>query len=432
MSVESSARLSRRSVLGAGAALTAAGLVGGCSPGSSSTGSPNSLSLLLLGPSQETIKLFESELLPKFTAESGVTVSLQQSDWASGFQKVTTAAASGTLADVTMLGGIWTAPIASKNALLPLDDQLADWADRDHFYPALLDDCRWEGKTYGLPLYAESRTALYRTDLLEQVGVPTSALPATWADYKALAKELSKAAGGPVETPVDWFQDKAIGLQQSFAQLIFQAGGTYYAEGGRAQFAADAGVRALEHLVSFYAEGLSDADLVYQGTGAKPIVAGRTAMTYSGYVEVANAVQNKPDVAPLLYAGVPLTAESGGKPATTAWVAKLGVSAKTKNPEAAVRLAKFLVAKDVAVEIGARYGGLPARQDLADAAYLKDLNPGYVGAAEYVIPQPPHPNMLTIAKEINTAVQQAVRQDGSPATILATLDQRIDQLNGVG
>jgi multiple sugar transport system substrate-binding protein len=383
----------------------------------------------MLGPSPDTVTLLKDQLLKKFTEETGVKVNIQQSEWASGFQKVTTAAASGTLADVTMLGGIWTAPIASKKALLPLDDHLSDWADEEKFYPALLEDCRWQDATYGLPLYTESRTALYRSDLIEQVGADTGSLPATWDDYKQLAGKLLKSNGGPVDVAADWFLDETIGLQQSFAQLLFQAGGTYWAPDGKAQFSAEPGVRALEYLVSFFADGLSDANLIYQGTGPKPLVAGEVAMNYSGYVEVANALANDPEVAPKLFAGTPLTADVGGKPATTAWVNKLGVSAKSKKPDAAVELIKFLVSADIAPQIASQYGGLPARQDLADVDYVKDLNPGYVGASEYVVPQPSHPNMLTIAPEINTAIQQAVRLDGKPADILKTLDERLDEIN---
>lgn len=429
MSINTPNQISRRAFMGTGAALSAASVLAACTPGSSSSKSTDSISFLALGPSPETITLLKNKLLPKFADSTGIKVSIQQADWASGFQKVTTAAASGTLADVTMLGGIWTAPIASKGALLGLDDHLKDWADREQFYPKLLEDCVWKGTTYGLPLYTESRTALYRTDLLDQVGVDTGSLPATWVEYKSLAKRLLKSNGGPVDVAVDWFQDKAIGLQQSFAQLMFQAGGTYWTADGKAQFASEQGVKALEYLVSFYADGLSDANLVYQGTGPKPIVAGKVAMTYSGYVDVANAKANDPSVAKKLYAGIPLTAEAGGKPATTAWVNKLGVSAKSKNPDAAIKLVKYLVGKDVAPQLASLYGGLPARKDLAHADYIKDLNPGFVGASQYVVPQPPNPNMLTIAPEINTAIQQAVRQEGKPAEILKNLDKRLDEIN---
>lgn len=435
MQTRAPSAVSRRTLLKAGLTTAVVGPVAACSPGSTVSGSGSgsgakTISVLVLGPSAETLTLLRDTLIPSFTKQSSIEVTIQQSDWGSGFQKVTTAAASGTLADVTMLGGIWVAPIASKNALLPLDDMLADWSDKANFYPALLDDCTYQGKTYGLPLYSDTRTALYRSDFLNKVGASTDDLPTTWAEYRALAVELSKATGGPTTAATDWFQDKAIGLQQSFAQLLFQAGGTYYGEDGRAQFSSDAGVTALDYLMGFYRDKLSDANLVYQGTGPKPIVSGQAGTIYSGFLEVANARQNAPQVASKLTAGKPLTATKGGKPATCAWVNKLGVSARSKNPDAAVEFVKFLVGKEAAPQLGALYGGLPARTDLTGADYLKDLSKAYIDAANYVVPQPPNPNMLTIAPEINTAIQKAVRLQGTAQEILADLDKRIDQING--
>lgn len=425
------ARWPRRTVLTTGLAGAAATVLPGCSPGSASRGTTGGqeLSVLLLGPSDQTVRFFTEKVIPRFADDTGITVSLQQSDWGSGFQKVLTAAASGTLTDLLMLGGIWTAPLAAKQALLPLDELLGDYGDLDAFYPAMLEDCRYDGKTYGLPLYSDTRTALYRKSHLEQAGLDPDRLPKSWDDYAEAARRLG--SDGPADFPVDWSQDKSVGLQQTFAQLFLQAGGSYYDDAGRATFASDAGVRALEFMISFYADKLASPDLVNTGSGASPFTRGRSSMIFSGLSAIKNAQDNQAEAVDDIVVGTPLSADPSGRPVTSAWINKIGISAKTKNRDGAWQLLQFLVSADIAVTFDEQYGGLPARTDLAEAGYLKDLSPNLVRAAESIVPQPPHPNMLTIAPQITTHLQQAIRLSGTPKEILTALDAKLNEINGV-
>lgn len=82
-------------------------------------------------------------------------------------------------------------------------------------------------------------------------------------------------------------------------------------------------------------------------------------------------------------------------------------------------------------QLDALFGGLPARSDLTDAEYLTDTPPGFIEAAEHIVPQPAHPNMLQIAPEINTAMQDAIRNPDDVERVLADLDATIDEINGV-
>lgn len=390
------------------------------------------LSVMMLGPSAETLAYLEQTALPAFTQATGIAVELQQSDWGNGFQRVQTAAASGTLPDVLMLGGVWTAPLAANGALLPIDDYLPSWTDRDNFYPAMIDDGAYGGVNYALPLYTDTRSQLYRADYLEAAGISQDALPRTWDEYRAFAETIAAGGGPAAKTPVYWNVDRSIGLQQVFAQLMLQAGGTYYGPDGKAVFSSEAGQSALEYIVSFFRDGLSDINQVFAGAGANPLVAGDVASSFgSGFGSITNAMQNAPDVVPLIVSGPPLAKTAGSRPVTSAWINKIAIAAKTPNPDGAWALIQHLVSRGVAEELSLLYGGLPARKDLADAAYLKGISPGFTAASEFIVPQPPHPNMLIIAREINTAVERAVRLQAEPSVVLSDLDMTINQINGV-
>ncbi|HEX6446400.1 MAG TPA: extracellular solute-binding protein [Streptosporangiales bacterium] len=428
--MSSSRPLTRRSVLaGLGGTALAAGLAA-CGRGGSG-GTTGSLQFLLLGPTPALLTLFKDKLIPAFRKQEGIEVQLQTSDWGSGFQKVLTAAASHALPDVLTVGGIWTAPLVSKGALGRLDEHLKSWSARTSYYPGYLKDCQYKGHTYALPVYADVRTVAYRADLFERAGLDPDKPPTTWDEYRAYAEKLVRKKGGRIVTEgADWFIDTSIGLQQSFAQLMLQAGGTYYKPDGKANFASAEGLRALEYLVSFFADGLSSVDVVNKPTSPAPLVAGSAAMAFTNMSVLANAKANDAEVLPKIKAGPPLATRAGAKPVTSAWVNKFAMSATTKNPEGAWKWLAFVSEKANLGTLDAEYGFIPPRKDLAHAAFLHDVDTDFITASEHVVPQPPNPQMLEIAQVINTQLQRAVRRQAKPADVLETIDTKVDALTG--
>ncbi|MGW5366240.1 extracellular solute-binding protein [Actinopolymorpha pittospori] len=384
---------------------------------------------MLLGPTPALLKLFNETLIPGFAKQEGVKVVLQTSDWGSGFQKVVTAAASKTLPDVLTVGGIWTAPLVTKGALRALDEYMHAWQARTEYYPSMLQDSSYEGKTYGVPVYADVRTVAYRADLFESAGLDADKPPATWDEYKAYAARLVRKKGSEIVTQgADWGLDTSIGLQQSFAQLMLQSGGHYYTSAGKANFSSPQGQRALEYLVSFYEEGLSSVDIVAKPTAPLPLVAGSSAMSFANMGVLDNARTNDAKVLPHIRAGKPLAQTSSAKPVTSAWINKFAISSTSKNPDAAWKWLAYISTKPNLEKLDTQYGLLPPRKDLATASYLQDVPRDFVDASQYVVPQPGNPAMLQIAQVINTQLQRAIRLQAKPAAVLEEMDKEIDGL----
>jgi multiple sugar transport system substrate-binding protein len=426
--IERASRFDRRTVLKGGLAGAAALATGIYAP--YVLAQNKSLSIMVLGPTQQSLEWLRGALA-QFKTDSGYDVELRQTDWGSAFQTLLTSPASGTMADVTMMGQVMTPALASKGAYLAIDDRLADWPDVKAYYPAMLKDGTYDGKSYALPASADVRTAVYRSDILEKVGVGADALPKNWDEFKAVAKKLSKKEGGPLDTPFFSGQDKSVGLMQIYSQMLYQARGTFFDDAGKSVLSNEAGVKALDYLVSFFTEGLANPNVVYQGTGPRPLVQGLSAMTYNSAAESQNAADNAPDIQKFIVAGPPLSAEAGGEPATIAWVNKFAIGSNTKDPDGAWELLKFIMSKENSAKIAELWGGLPARTDQKDAPYLANVSPGFVEATQYAGALPTSPNLLQIQKEVNIALQGAIRQSGGSAQILAALDKKIDTINGV-
>jgi multiple sugar transport system substrate-binding protein len=415
----------RRAILKSGAALAAGLTMGLHAP--YVRAQSKTLSMTVFGPNQKAIEWLNG-VLAEFKAQQGYDVELRQSDWGTAFQKVLTAAASHTMSDITMMGQVMTPVLASQGAFLPIDDRLAGWSETGKFYPAMLADGTYEGKSYALPIYADVRTSVYRSDILEQVGVCTDALPQTWDDFKALAQKLAKKNGGPLDAPFFANQDTAVGLMQAFSQMLYQAGGSFFDPSGKSSFGNEAGIRALDYLVSFFSEGLANPNLIYRGTGLRPLPQGTAAMALSGVFEDQNAVQNAPEVAKSIVAGLPLKADANGTPQTIAWIAKLGIASNTKDPDGSWALLSHLTSKANSEKFAEYWGALPSRNDLTDAPFLDAISPGFVSATQYAGALPTSPYLVQVQQEINTALQGAIRQSGGSAHILADLDAKIDKI----
>ncbi|WP_172120820.1 extracellular solute-binding protein [Actinomyces faecalis] len=419
--------VSRRHLLaGAGLSALSVPLLSACgSRSGSGSGDAAPLSFMVLGGNQELNAYLEDTVLPAFKEETGLDVEIQSSDWGSAFQKVTTAAASGQIADVLLLGAIWTAPLAAKGVLLPLDGYMSTLETKDAIYPDMLADGVWDATQYSIPIGADVRTTVYRSDVLEKVGADPTRLPTTWAELREVAAKVRDA--GVCESAIWFGLDKSIGLQQAFAVLMLSNGATYWKEDGTANFDSPEAKEALQFLVDCFDTGLSDYHLVMGANAQRPVVAGQSAICFGGSMaDITDARNNAPDVVDKLVIGTPLTGPSASRPAGGAWINKLAVAKASKNPEGAFRFIRFLTEAPHMSQWDHLTGTLPVREDLGQEEWLGKEGKEFMELAKHVRSQEPHPGMMSFGQEINELLQSAVR--GS-ATVDETAKAINDKLN---
>jgi ABC-type glycerol-3-phosphate transport system substrate-binding protein len=107
--------------------------------------------------------------------------------------------AAGNPPDATVL---WTSPaaLAARGALQPLDDlmQASQYARVENWPSAVLASCRFQGKTYGLPVTAGSCGLSYNREMFEERGIPAGQddVPTTWDELRQLSKEFTYWTGG--------------------------------------------------------------------------------------------------------------------------------------------------------------------------------------------------------------------------------------------
>ncbi|WP_406713907.1 ABC transporter substrate-binding protein [Trueperella pyogenes] len=413
-------KVSRLGVGACAAMLAFTGLTG-CSASSNQGESASeklSISFMVLGASQESNSYLQEQLIPKFEEETGISVTLQSSDWGSAFQKITTAAASNQLSDVMVLGSIWTAPLAEKGVLLELDKYVEKWEDGKHIFPKMLEDGMWKGKQYSIPFGVDLRAPIYRADILKEAGVDIENLPTTWSELRTVAEKVKET--GKTESPIWWGLDNSIGLQQGYAQLMLQNNAQYWNGDGTPNFDSKESREALEFLTSTFKDELSNYNYVYSGNGPRPLGAGQSAIGLGGVTEFANARQNIPEAEKNLIVGPPIKGPSASEGSIAAWVNKLAIAKGSKNPDAAWTFVKYLMKKENLSKFDDLHGQLPPRDDMTDETWLGETGKALMGVAQTAKSQPPHPGMMQFGKKINELLQPAIRDT---ATIAETLEK---------
>lgn len=378
---------------------------------------------MTLGAPQANNKYVRQELIPEFKKETGIDVELRTSDWGSGFQKITTAAASNSLPDVFMMGAIWLAPLASKNVLQPLDSRFDKWADKDQLPESVLKDAKYKGKLYAIPFGADFKGPVYRKDILEQAGV--TELPTTWDEWREAARKVK--ALNKVKSPIWWNTDKSIGNQQAYAVLMMQNDAKYWNDKGEPQFAAPKSIAALKFMADTYKEGLANVNLVYSGNGPRPLTAGEAAMSFGGSAEISSAALEKKDVLDKLAVGPGLKGPDG-KPAVGLWSNKFGIAKTSKNKDAAWKFLTFLMKKKNLSEFARTGGVLPSRKDLRDASWLKPSDKEFLKLLDIASGQPSSPIMMQLGKMVNSMLEPLDRGNKSPEQTGKDIDAALSKL----
>jgi ABC-type glycerol-3-phosphate transport system substrate-binding protein len=112
------------------------------------------------------------------------------------------------------LSSFYVAPEAIRNGyfydLQPLIDADTSF-DRDDFYPGMLDQYTYDGRTYALPFSSRVTLLSYNKELWASRGVAEPKPDWTMRDLLAAAEQLASKRGGNVETYglVDWAADQS-------------------------------------------------------------------------------------------------------------------------------------------------------------------------------------------------------------------------------
>lgn len=263
--IRSNSRFSRRGLMRAGTALTAASLVSGRA--SQAVVAQESGSVSYDGPNVE-LEFWNGltgadgpymlSLVEQFNgAHDNITVNMNAIPWDEFYQTVPAAVASGRGPDLGLMHIRSVGTNAVRQVIAPLDDVASALGlDESAFSNGRWASVQYDGHQYGIPLDVFAYGYYYNKTAMEAAGLDPENPPMEFDPYMAaLETALGNGVAAQWQAPVSQ-------LWQRFSTLVWQFGGDLFNEDvTEAIYNSEAGVEALTWLVNLIEKGYSPADL---------------------------------------------------------------------------------------------------------------------------------------------------------------------------
>ncbi|MFE4577069.1 sugar ABC transporter substrate-binding protein [Streptomyces chartreusis] len=350
---------------------------------------------------------------------SNITVKVTPIGWDVAHQKLVAAAAAGKLPDVVQMGGTYLGEFADMGVLEPVDTKTFKEGD---FFPAAWQQGSYDGETYGVPWYVDTRVLFYRTDLADKAGIKKA--PATMAELRSAAQAYQEKAGAKWGLSV---QPRGLDTVQSFYPFLFSAGGAIVDDDGKAVVNSPSAVKALENYGSFFKKGLSDKGVQPGYDVTKDFNTGSVAMFFGGPWFTGLLDDNYPDLQGK-WAIAPVPADQAS--VSMAGGSSLAVSADSDHKAAAKELVSYLTDAKGQADWFERTKDLPANKaawesgDLAGDPALQIWRKQMDTARS----TPSQPKLTEITSKVDAAIESVTQ---GKSTAKAALDKAQSEIEGL-
>lgn len=337
-----------RTTLRAAAALVAAAVVSACSAAADTPAEPRVLTVYLsddwaVAPAVvDAVRTFEAD-------NPGVDVQVESPDFSDLPTAVRTTMGAGR--DVGLAQ--WHAFAAGARGWAePLDDVWESF-EPDSYLPGAVEDVRWDGSIYGIPLDTNAMVMVTNDDMLEQAGVAPDGIR-TFEDLADAARAVSAPRRfGFLASASSW---TTYGFIRANGGEVVEAG-----EAGPPRFTLDA--PAVVDTFAFL-HGLVAEDHVlapdrpnFARDARQLFLDGTTAMLFTGTWDVATLQRSDVTFRWSVHP-VPRGASDGG---TVLGGSSLYVPEGSAQRDLAIAFARHLTSDEVALRLWEEEGRLPAR-----------------------------------------------------------------------
>lgn len=343
--------------------------------------------------------------------------------------KVTLEYGGDNPADITSYPGAWVPDFATAGYLLDITDRLAAWPDWEaHFYEILRQRAQQaDGKYYSMPRHGTVIEFFYRKDILEANGISTDQ-PQSWDELVQRLTDLHAKTGLPAITLPAGTTWGGGTFDEGFIHIFNGTGGTLY-DTATGKWVVKS--QALTDAFTFYATlqqgGLLPTDALLAPEPWEPTkydgftgtLADGTAIAVAPPVTTQGSWGWIYDWGPNgarpidgIFDKVGVWAFPSKAPGDTfVWAAEdwmWTISAKSKHPDEAFELLKFLNTADaLAIDVAA-VGNLAPRDDIRDVEPYKDM--WYLIQMEELLPTGRSFKAQVGIDKIQQAVGQATEQ----------------------
>ncbi|MEU9169226.1 extracellular solute-binding protein [Streptomyces sp. NPDC048420] len=297
--------------------------------------------------------------------------------------KFDTAAGASGAPDVLRSDVGWTPAFAKKGYFLPLDGTEA-LSDVSKFQPNLIEQAKYDGKTYGVPFVTDTLALVYNKELFTKAGVEA---PKTWDDLKKAAATIKDKTG------VDGYWGSTAAY---YAQPFLFGEGTDTVDVAAKKITVNSAAAKKGYgtwLSLFSGKGLHKADTTADAYAhiQDAFVNGKVAAIIQGPWEITNFYKGSAftDKSNLGIATVP--AGSTGKAGAPTGGHNLSIYAgsDSAHQKAAEKFVGFMTSAKSQTQIALKNSTLPTRDDAYTAEVKAD--PGIAGYQTVLASAQPRP-----------------------------------------
>ncbi len=329
---------------------------------------------LWIGTGRDQANVIKSLIDERFTPETGISVNVQLVDMNTLLRAtlsgegpdvaIQVANTNGIAGSVLNTGNDTPVNYGLREAVLDLT-QFEDYEEvAARFAPAALVPFSFNGATYALPDTMTFPMMFYRKDILAEIGL---AVPQTWDEVKVAMTILAK----------NQMEFGMLPSEQIFAMLLFQNGGEYYTEGGKASaLDSDTAINVFKKYCEYY----TDYKLDRATSAEERFRTGEAPIIISDYTTYNNLQVSAPDIKGLWdFTVVPGTVQADGSINRATGASGLAdiIMSAAEHPEAAWEFLKWWTSAEIQTLYGREMEslmGASARVATANKEALSNLS----------------------------------------------------------
>jgi multiple sugar transport system substrate-binding protein len=359
-------------------------------------------------------------LIERFEAENpGVEVRVETLTWQSGYEKIVMAFSSGELPDLLEVGSTWLPKFENEGAIEDVTDLTVDLSDELMMW----DLATFEGRRFGIPWLVGSRVLFYNRKLMSEAGLSPDDAPQTWSDLLRAAARIGSLRDGVYGFGMN--AGERYVLYKKFMPFAWGNGGSILSDDLKSsELNSERNLEALKFYLSLKAHSV----LERQDMIDEMFKQGRIGMMISGGWNLKRIPEDAPDL-DFGVAYVPKP-DTGGIHASFAG-AEILVLPRGARTGPAMRLARFLVAPDQALEISREVKGVqPASRQALDHPYYDEhpMERLVLRQCETSFSPPPSPFWVEIEEVINTRLEQCLYGTITPEEALSLMDDEVNAI----
>lgn len=334
------------------------------------------------------------------------------------FDRLVAGVVTGSGPDIISTGNTTVFNLSNVGLLMPIDRYLAEWDGYSAVWPGAWFNQRFDGVTYGIPMYSAARGICYRADAAREVGLDAERPPQSWIELREWARRLTRVENDRLLRAGYVLQGNDY---QEWVFWLNQAGGALISEDLRTPtFNSKAGAEAISQMLELVRVSRFQDLGSPPATGARGLASDAVGMVIgnSGTLNSVLAADRAAAESMRIFAP---RKDPESPPVALTFTDGWAIPATAKNPDLAWAFLRGLMDRKMAAQLINSLGRIVPRKDLVSLITVPHYLLGY-RLLEHFVPYPTLPEGAWLGTAFRQEFTKVMRGELSPEAVLSELE----------